>query len=246
MRRSGFTLVELSIVLVVIGLIIGGILAGQAAIRQSEISSYGADLGKVQTAINNFRQKYGQWPGDFSQASQYWSGTSNGNNNNAVETTPEYWAFWQHLGLANMWAGQFTGALVPNGTGPCTNAGGCMVPGMNIAAASANSQTGYWVWKWSSVWFNRVTNGVWVGNFINNPQVQGPSFSGIEARAIDSKLDDGNGSSGKIMGLVSTGPAINCLGPVLTAAIAATAAPGSYDYYTMDDTLRCRVIQWLD
>jgi len=71
-RVEGFTLIELSIVLVVIGLLIGGVLAGQALIRQSQVNSAMMDAQRYISAAGNFQQKYGSLPGDMANATDYW------------------------------------------------------------------------------------------------------------------------------------------------------------------------------
>ena len=56
--KRGFTLVELSIVLVIIGLLIGGILVAQSMISTSKVLRFASDLGRYEVAINNFKQAY--------------------------------------------------------------------------------------------------------------------------------------------------------------------------------------------
>jgi prepilin-type N-terminal cleavage/methylation domain-containing protein len=63
--HSGFTLIELSIVLIIIGLIVGGVLAGQDLIRAAEERATIAQIEKYNTAVNTFRGKYGYLPGDI-------------------------------------------------------------------------------------------------------------------------------------------------------------------------------------
>src|SRR5450432_727787 len=62
--ESGFTLIELSIVLVIIGLIIGGVLVGQDLIKAAEIRGQITQIEKYNTAVNTFRGKYNCLPGD--------------------------------------------------------------------------------------------------------------------------------------------------------------------------------------
>lgn len=64
-RQSGFTLVELSIVLVIIGLIIGGVLVGQDMIKSAEVRATLGQVEKYNSSVNTFRSKYNnQAPGD--------------------------------------------------------------------------------------------------------------------------------------------------------------------------------------
>src|SRR5215475_14851525 len=65
--QQGFTLVELSIVLVIIGLIVGGVLVGQDMIKAAELRSTISQIEKYNTAVNTFRDKYRYIPGDINQ-----------------------------------------------------------------------------------------------------------------------------------------------------------------------------------
>src|ERR1700679_178462 len=67
--EQGFTLIELSIVLVIIGLIVGGVLVGQDLIRAAGVRATISQVEKFNTAVNTFRGKYGYLPGDIPQAS---------------------------------------------------------------------------------------------------------------------------------------------------------------------------------
>ena len=63
--ERGFTLIELSIVLVIIGLIVGGVLVGQDLIRAAAVRAQVSQIEKYNTAVNTFRDKYGALPGDI-------------------------------------------------------------------------------------------------------------------------------------------------------------------------------------
>jgi len=133
-RAAGFTLIELSIVLVIIGLIIGGVLVGQDLIRAAARRSIISDYEKIQTAINTFRLKYDCLPGDCINATQFFgtetrgggcprdgntttwqpsNGTCNGNGDGIVggpaAAGNEAYYFWQHLSLAGLWPGSYLG-----------------------------------------------------------------------------------------------------------------------------------------
>ncbi|MBI1326530.1 MAG: prepilin-type N-terminal cleavage/methylation domain-containing protein [Alphaproteobacteria bacterium] len=64
-NNTGFTLVEIAIVIVIIGLLIGGVMKGQELIRSSAISAYISQLKEVETAVRFFKNKYGVLPGDM-------------------------------------------------------------------------------------------------------------------------------------------------------------------------------------
>src|ERR1700712_2724582 len=62
---QGFTLIELSIVLVIIGLIVGGVLVGQDLVRAAAVRAQISQIEKYNTAVNTFYGKYGYLPGDI-------------------------------------------------------------------------------------------------------------------------------------------------------------------------------------
>ncbi len=110
-RHHGFTLVEIAIVLVIIGLILGGILKGQALIDSARVRSMANDVNGIRTAWQAFQDRYNSLPGDFAQAStQIDSTLSNGNGNGKVDTKGEIAGVWQHLAKAGFIAGDYDGS----------------------------------------------------------------------------------------------------------------------------------------
>lgn len=77
-RESGFSLVELSIVLVILGLLTGGILAGQSLIRAAELRAVSTEYSRYNAAINSFRDKYFALPGDMPTAVKFWTAQAGG------------------------------------------------------------------------------------------------------------------------------------------------------------------------
>jgi prepilin-type N-terminal cleavage/methylation domain-containing protein len=126
--EQGFTLIELSIVLVIIGLIVGGVLVGQDLIRAAEIRATVGQIEKYNSSVNTFRTKYNGIPGDLSAANATAFGfiaragsQGRGDNNGLIDGvntgvayaqtfTQESGFFWDDLTRANLVDGQFTSA----------------------------------------------------------------------------------------------------------------------------------------
>ncbi len=129
---SGFSLVELSIVLVILGLLTGGILSGQSLIRAAELRSVTTEFQTYQTAVMTFRDRYFALPGDMPNATSFWgvaggSGadstcyavasfdakTCNGNADGMIggtsTTRHERFRAWQQMASASLISGSYTG-----------------------------------------------------------------------------------------------------------------------------------------
>jgi prepilin-type N-terminal cleavage/methylation domain-containing protein len=74
-QKEAFSLVELSIVLVILGLLTGGVLTGQSLIRASELRNVTEEAARYTTAIHTFRDKYSALPGDMRNATRFWPTT---------------------------------------------------------------------------------------------------------------------------------------------------------------------------
>ena len=117
-QQSGFTLVEIAIVLVIIGLLLGGILKGQELINSAKVKNLANDFRVIPTYIYAYQDKFKALPGDDSAAANHVTGATaattpaskqgNGVIDGAWNTstqTDESYLFWQHVRLANLASG---------------------------------------------------------------------------------------------------------------------------------------------
>ena len=192
--QSGFTLVEMSIVLVIIGLIVGGVLVGQDLVKAAQVRAVTGQIANYDAAVNTFRNKYGGMPGDFTKASSF-LGAINGNGNSRLDdgssvnvTTGfvnELQQFWLQLSLAQMVSGAYTAA------GAAPSIAGTNIPETKLKKGSivmiSEGSINYWlIGSASSVANATSTLTDLVGNLLTP----------VEAFGIDSKVDDGVATSG--------------------------------------------------
>src|SRR3977135_2632992 len=106
-QERGFTLVEIAIVLVIIGLLLGGILKGQEMINQAKIKNVIADFSGISAAYHGYVDRYRAIPGDDPNAATRWTvapAATSGNGNgviagtyNSTIVTDESRLWWDHL-----------------------------------------------------------------------------------------------------------------------------------------------------
>lgn len=102
--QKGFTLVELAIVIVVLGILISGVIAGQSLINSSKRQSVISEVQMLKTSIRAFQLEYDAIPGDFDEAEEYFSmsGISNGDDNRKIAGTTETSQAMRHLLAAEL------------------------------------------------------------------------------------------------------------------------------------------------
>jgi prepilin-type N-terminal cleavage/methylation domain-containing protein len=201
--QKGFTLVEIAIVLVIIGLLLGGILKGQEMITQAKIKNVMADMSGVSAAMYGYQDRYKALPGDDSKATR-WTGATAGNGDGVIvgayqdaDATKESMLFWSHLRLAGFVSG--TGV-----TNPFNAVSGKM--GVQTGDGSGPNPAGV------------------LGEAGNTKHFLGLIMCSANlpdkiAISVDAQMDDGDGQKGSIRAqLQAAGP-----NPALTASVAASA-----------------------
>jgi len=112
-NQSGFTLIEIAIVLVIIGLLLGGVLKGQELINSAKVKNLAGDFKNVPVYVYGYQDKFRALPGDDSGVVAHVTGTlattggtaGNGiieGNWNSATNTEETFLFWQHVRLAGL------------------------------------------------------------------------------------------------------------------------------------------------
>ena len=203
-QQSGFTLVEIAIVLVIIGLLLGGVLKGQELINSAKVKNMINDFRTVSSLVYSYQDRFKAFPGDQSQAqldnsfgaaalAQVCTPTAVGlcgpgnaridGDWNATTIAHETYVFWQHVRLANLASGVVTPGA-PN-YDPVNADGG------RIGIESGLDSAG--------------VPAPWIGGMRGSFYVCSTGILGRYVRQLDTTMDDGNTAGGNVRAVPTGG-----------------------------------------
>jgi prepilin-type N-terminal cleavage/methylation domain-containing protein len=208
-NQSGFTLIEIAIVLVIIGLLLGGVLKGQELINSAKVKNLASDFTNVPLYINVYQDKFKALPGDDGAAATHLlASASLGNGNGTIDgfwkpllVSDESALFWQHIRLAN---------LAPGSTIIGVGVGNTFMPQNTLGGAIGVSNLA-----------NSPINGLH-GTYV----VCSDAIPGKLAQQLDIAIDDGIPNTGALQ-LITTG-SVATLGTAITPAVLLAAPDANY------------------
>lgn len=205
---QGFTLIELSIVLVIIGLIIGGVLVGQDMIKNAEIRATVGQVEKYNAAVNTFRGKYNALPGDLDGVTESRFGfltrtnaAGKGDGNGQIDGCAaaaktvlgcETALFWRDLSFANMIEGSYTTATDAVSASLTAATIPLYIPGAKLGRGNYFLAYGVSGFNYYQIGGVASTDGSGVVTVSE-------ALTPAEAQNIDLKLDDGLPTTGIVL-----------------------------------------------
>lgn len=233
-KNSAFSLVEIAIVILVIGVLALVVSGGDSLIQQSKIRKTINEINTILSSYRNFESTYDAVAGDMVNAYDYFStdcatasGICNGDGDGYIEGIAtatdeaeanddlEYLRFFQHLKLAELLEGNYVGTGVESTdyTTACDSAdiisATCVTqPKYNVPPTVLSPDAYYIVNHNTAQNVNQISLGKTDPSLPANLNVY-PTLSASDAKSIDLKLDDGFASQGKVISLGNQGSA-NC------------------------------------
>jgi prepilin-type N-terminal cleavage/methylation domain-containing protein len=207
-QQSGFTLIELAIVLVIIGLLLGGVLKGQELINSAKVKNMASDFKNIQVYIYGYQDKFKALPGDDHAAATHVAGATNAANGTQNGVIQGLWntstdgdescVFWQHVRLAGLAPGSTTVSCAAGNAYQPRNADGGLIGVQSVSTLTTiTGMTGAYA---------ICSDGI-LGKF---------------ALQLDTTLDDGEPSTGSVRAITSGASGAGMTTAAVNAAISAT------------------------
>lgn len=206
-KCNGFSLIEMSVVLIIISLIVAGTLSAQSIIHTSKLRFIVTEIQSLRIAVDSFHEKFNQLPGDFNSAHRYWgsdcdavASRCNGNNNGVINWNAnaasggksndnESHRLWQHLSLGGFIENKYSG-VVAGGDGDTMFA--------------TEEEMYFSKTKWAKYFVNGTykifdrdvpKNHIIVGRMNGNIWLK--TLTVKDAMHLDQKMDDGTANTGR-------------------------------------------------
>jgi prepilin-type N-terminal cleavage/methylation domain-containing protein len=209
-KKNGFTLIELSLVLIIIGLLFGGITTGISLVKSARIQSVISSTTERIRDIKTFQTKYKSYPGDMIDASSNFTGATDGNGNDWINGNgdPNYEDFlaWKQIEMSGI--ASYDG-MSGTGTVSSFSSASPNVPNTALATVGIGIAT----------YNGKAADGTPNGNTSNalllasqgshNTTTVTFGLTSHEAYIIDKKTDDGRPFSGKVIGNGAAGSCID-------------------------------------
>jgi prepilin-type N-terminal cleavage/methylation domain-containing protein len=229
--QAGFTLVELAIVMIIIGLLIAGVLKGQALIQNAQVTATVAQLKAIDAATTTFKDTYNALPGDIlspgtklpagcaANALCNTAGNGDGVIGNLPNVTPvgaEGERYFVHLNAAGLLTGivpDVTGSTVIGNNFPAAKISGNVILASGTPTGAAAG--------FAAALANTVAHSPGTYMVINQAIGVPGATTGLkpdQALRIDTKLDDGVPDTGEVLGIGTAGAAAGNCGTVSGAA----------------------------
>ncbi|MEO7623758.1 MAG: prepilin-type N-terminal cleavage/methylation domain-containing protein [Gallionella sp.] len=203
-NQSGFTLIEIAIVLVIIGLLLGGVLKGQELINSAKVKNLATDFKNIPVFVYGYQDKFKALPGDDANTATHLTGATactpvatagctlgngviNGNWNDATVASESY-VFWQHVRLAG---------LAPGSTDTTTAA--TYLP-TNAAGGTIGFQSGTTNIANTPIQDLSTPAVAIRGSYV----ICSSGILGKYVKQLDLQMDDGNTATGSMMAGVAT------------------------------------------
>lgn len=251
-NEKGFTLIELSIVLVIVSLIVGGILVGQDLIKAAEIRATLAQVEKFNTSVNTFRSKYGGMPGDIISSSaaafgifsettlagtaghQDGNGLIEGGSSAAMVGIGETLSFWRQLSDSNLLEaalGTAGNSSIVTTTGQAT--ANVTNIGQSLPAARTSPTVYYLVYASSGLNYFQLVPIMQITAATGAVTFGTAGLTPIQAYNMDAKIDDGMPGSGTVIArgiaAINAAPSVNVASTANTCTIGAGVSTDTYN-----------------
>ena len=230
-NQKGFTLVEIAIVLVVIGLLLGGILKGQQLINSARVRNLADQNSGVQAAYYGFIDRFRNLPGDMTPANACTAvGTGvdaggscatpanapGGDGNGRIDTVAEAGSVWPHMSAAGFLTGTYSG----QSTGTTLLTAATYPNGVSLGAVPGNAFQGpILLAHTSDYWTTAGRSTVTRLGFSFGGNIPVPIL-----RDLDQKLDDGTASSGVMVSAANSASGAQATFGPITDYVVGTAA----------------------